>query len=386
VASPDDRPTISEDEAVNLRQAILDLGDRFGCDLLYNRSKSQILAELQREPYHILHFLGHGKAGALLLSGGNGEAEVLSDAQFAQLVHGRSHLRLVVLNACHSSQATSDYLFSGTGPALVQHRVAAVVAMQYTEVNVETAVTFSRAFYQAIANQKPVDVAVNDARNELSVGSNFENRDWNTPVLYTSTRSGRILDFVGEVEDQLQQLNVLARESEEIKSALVHLQGSLRDVHVRSDRLRDWLLLERNLRELQSVSDGFTSTIKKLVRYASMPGWVPRETDLDMLDLLWGQCIERIAELDSAVRRSGDLGPEMRAWHAALIVQRQQVDEKLPRLLDQEVLRAMGAEVPKFADTISAQLNESRQVIGRELQDLRDMALTLSSRFEPEVA
>ncbi|HZD11029.1 MAG TPA: hypothetical protein VE553_06780, partial [Candidatus Binatia bacterium] len=68
----------------------------------------------------------------------------------------------------------------------------------------------------------------------------------------------------------------------------------------------------------------------------------------------------------------------------SLLVQRQEIEKSLRGLVGSEALVGIGGQVPKFADTVSAQLNQTRMLIAHELQDLRDMALKLSSRFDPE--
>ena len=143
---------------------------------------------------HVLHFLGHGAKGSLLLEGATPDAfEAMSDRAFAQTVFGRP-IRLVVLSACSSADTAGGGAFSGVGPALIRTRIPAVVAMQYEFVQLSTAQAFNRRFYKEIGAGVPVDVAVNRARNAISAsGDLLAQRDWSTPVLFLGTRGGRLI-------------------------------------------------------------------------------------------------------------------------------------------------------------------------------------------------
>jgi CHAT domain len=201
--SPQGLPIVEPKEVENLEYAIKRLGDNIQSHLLPNPSVTQIQNALQQE-YHVLHFLGHGSGGKLFLTEDDGKTRLtIGDREFGQLFLGRRSMRLVVLNACNSAQADPAGLFTGIGPALVQKRVPAVVAMQYPFVQLDTASQFSERFYSALANGLPVDVAINEGRQFISAGPRLEDRDWSTPVLYMGTRSGRILDFLDDKGEEV---------------------------------------------------------------------------------------------------------------------------------------------------------------------------------------
>jgi hypothetical protein len=173
---------------------------------------------------------------------------------FAQLVLGRHSLRLVALSACNSAQAGPGGVFAGVGPALVQKRVPAVVAMQYPTVLQETAGKFATAFYEALALGRPVDVAVNQARNRLSLLS-LAARDWSTPVLYLGTRSFRVLDpdrkeaaEAGQAGQWLQE----AAGNPNARAALSQLGQRLHEVAARHHALEELLALSRLLARLRA--------------------------------------------------------------------------------------------------------------------------------------
>lgn len=203
--SPQGLPPIDPQEVEKLEAALQALGQSVHFHILANAPMAEVQSELQKE-YHVLHFLGHGTASKLAVTADDRQSKlIIGDAEFANLFAGRKSLRLVVLNACHSAQAGNQQLFSGIGPALVQKRIPAVVAMQYLTVQLDTASQFSRRLYGSLANGLPVDVAVNQARQFLAAGALLGGRDWSTPVLYLGTRDGRILNLLDNTTDETER-------------------------------------------------------------------------------------------------------------------------------------------------------------------------------------
>ena len=259
IERPRNLPEIPAKEKENLKAALQGLGNAVECTILENASVAQIQNELQKD-YHVLHFLGHGTAGKLALVAEDGHSgHFIDDQEFSQLFLGRRSLRLIVLNACHSSQPVEGGLFAGIGPALVQKRMPAVIAMQYPFVRVDTASRFSQAFYSALANGLPVDVAVNEARQQLSAGELLNGRDWSTPVLYMGTRNGRILDFMGQEADRVKQawqsVQAVTEQSAPASAALADLSKRFQEIEARHRELGLLLQLSNLLRELR---DDFT--------------------------------------------------------------------------------------------------------------------------------
>jgi len=84
-------------------------------------------------------------------------------------------------------------------PRLVQKGVPAVIAMQYS-IRDETAKLFADKFYRTLALGKPVDEAVQSARNLISIQIGPDRRDFATPVLYMRARDGVILDLAKEAD------------------------------------------------------------------------------------------------------------------------------------------------------------------------------------------
>lgn len=398
VASPADLPAITMDEVAKLQGSIEALGESVNLVTLSNKPRGEIREALLRTDFHVLHFLGHGKAGDLALTKADGGLDVVDDEAFAQNFQGRGSLRLVVLNACHSAQADADSLFGGMGPALVKKRIPAVVAMQYHTVLIETAAIFSKSFYRALSSGSPVDVAVNEARNAISSEPRrLATRDWSTPVLYLGTRDGRVLDLSKVAEKRqklgLKSLRTLASASEDAEAALAELIGQVRDADDRVNRLGEWLELEQDLNSLAQNSKAFSETAKKWMlkesRRAATPGGDPTEL-LELLEPPWGTCYEQLLKLRTAVGQlshiSGSTGAadgggavlDIKAWSDELGT----LGEQIRSIFQSSTTDTLDHDSQLFRDRVGEHLTEARNALRREVKGLSRLAVRLASRLE----
>jgi hypothetical protein len=153
---------------------------------------------MRRGPWHIFHFVGHGgfdpatEEGAIALSNDAGHMDLLRAYSLAELLDDHYPLRLVFLNSCEGARGSENDAFSSTAATLVRRGVPAVVAMQY-EITDRAAIEFSRDFYEALADNLPVDAAVTEARAAVSMDSMLE---WGTPVLYMHSPDGRVFELL----------------------------------------------------------------------------------------------------------------------------------------------------------------------------------------------
>jgi CHAT domain-containing protein len=152
-------------------------------------------ALLEKKP-DIIQFVGHGiykdDKGQIALMDDLGDSWLVDEQAFANLFQGHDdNLGLICLTSCESAQSTAPQSFRGIGPQLVERGVPAVVAMQY-EVKIKSAKVFLEDFYTSIAAHKPVDWAVQMARNAVSIEFNLDNREFATPVLYMRAEDGNI--------------------------------------------------------------------------------------------------------------------------------------------------------------------------------------------------
>lgn len=198
-ARPGDHDALdTADERRRLHAAVADLQRRGLVELSWVTSAtwSELQAAMRRGPWHVFHFIGHGgfdaaaAEGTLMLVGDAGRAYPLHGSSLAMLLRGHPSMRLVVLNACRTAQATALDPFSSVAGSLMRRGVPAVLAMQF-EITDRAAIECSRAFYGAIADRLPVDLAVTEARQaiRLSVPNTLE---WGTPVLYLRSADGNV--------------------------------------------------------------------------------------------------------------------------------------------------------------------------------------------------
>jgi tetratricopeptide (TPR) repeat protein len=154
---------------------------------------------LLAEPFHILHFMGHGTfdteraEGWVLFEGEDGRDQPFEGRQLADLLHDFASLRLVVLNACCTADAVGRHgpnPFAGVASALVMGGVPAVVAMN-GPIPDRAAVAFSRTFYQRLAAGDSVEAAVAEGRLAIQ-RAEPAGRAWATPVLFLRGPDGRL--------------------------------------------------------------------------------------------------------------------------------------------------------------------------------------------------
>ncbi|MEV0598416.1 CHAT domain-containing protein [Streptomyces sp. NPDC050315] len=202
-------------------------------DVVDSPTRTQLRAKILERPTHILHFIGHGRAGALALkkdekelraarallearrAKGGDLTEKVDEADWADSVSvcnllrsgldsppGSSDVRpcgrLIFLHACEGARpdATEDSLrsFSSIARDLADgERVAAVVAMQY-DIGIDDAERFAVHFYSQLRAGSWLDEAVSLARCELGAmpgrGRNtLDHRCFGTPVIYVRQES-----------------------------------------------------------------------------------------------------------------------------------------------------------------------------------------------------
>jgi tetratricopeptide (TPR) repeat protein len=160
-------------------------------------------AEERGEPFHVVHFDGHGVFDRRIGLGGlcfedprdvgrlaERRYQIIDAAQMAAVIRER-RIPLVFLNACQSAQAEEDPTAS-VAAKLLDEGVASVVAMSYT-VLVETARRFVTAFYQALVGGARVGQAMLTSQQALHSdpfrlqvfgGNDLHLQDWFVPVLF----------------------------------------------------------------------------------------------------------------------------------------------------------------------------------------------------------
>jgi len=82
-------------------------------------------------------------------------------------------------------------------PCLVRRGIPAVIAMQYS-IEDSTALLIADKFYRSSDLAKPVDEAVQETRNLISIQGGRDKSDFTTPVLYMRAKDGIILNLPGK--------------------------------------------------------------------------------------------------------------------------------------------------------------------------------------------
>ena len=147
-------------------------------------------------PWHLLHFIGHGRfergsaEGELALTTADGQAHWVLADRLVDLVRRAPALRLVVLNSCSGGTPGAGGIFSGAAAALVRGGVSAVAAMQY-EFSDPAAGAFARGFYTDLAHGRGVDEAVASGRTAV-IGLSGQTLEWVTPVVYLNGEDSRL--------------------------------------------------------------------------------------------------------------------------------------------------------------------------------------------------
>ncbi len=185
-----------ENEKRRVEEALKGLQDRGLVELCWLSAPTwrALQGEMRRGPWHVFHFVGHGgfdagaDEGLIYLADEDGKALSLRATELGRLLADHPPLRLAVLNSCEGARGSERDIFSSTASILVRRGLPAVVAMQY-EITDRAAVELSRSFYEALADNLPVDAAVAEARKAVSleVANTVE---WGTPVLYMRSPDG----------------------------------------------------------------------------------------------------------------------------------------------------------------------------------------------------
>jgi hypothetical protein len=128
--------------------------------------------------------------------------------------------------------------------------------MQYSAVLQKTAAEFNASFYAALDKSISVDVAVNSGRRAL-IAKYPGGRDWSTPVLYMTTRSGRVLEFVDNPVQAAVRAAELAKERAQREAGYREIIVALGEIAVR-------------LRQVESTLDALTSAERLQLRFNSL--------------------------------------------------------------------------------------------------------------------
>lgn len=156
-------------------------------------------ARRARQPYHVVHFDGHGQyypetgVGALCFENDARNTELVEGRHLGDLL-SRQQVPVVLLEACRGSQLSNKPIFGAVAPALLQSGVGSVIAFSHS-VHVAAATLLSERLYQGLVAGLSVGEALEEARAALHADrarwlvpgpdpDTVDLQDWIIPQLY----------------------------------------------------------------------------------------------------------------------------------------------------------------------------------------------------------
>src|SRR5574341_536179 len=166
-AAPSDLPKLDfESERNNLTQALVDEQAKgwVKIEFVEHARRQTVRDTLMEFRPHVFHFSGHGswrnEKASIAFEDAYGDTDPIASDDVAVLFGGLPDLRLIVLNACESAIDSTTQPLTGIAPKILQQAgVPAVVAMQAPILD-RAAIAFSRAFYNQLAQGRPIDEAM----------------------------------------------------------------------------------------------------------------------------------------------------------------------------------------------------------------------------------
>jgi hypothetical protein len=152
-------------------------------------TRTELTDQVSSTRPHVVHYIGHGRfdgqtgKGSVALSAAEGGTSWTDEDDLAEALRPDGWTpTIVVLHACEGGRNDYEYRHAGLAPSLVRQGVQCVVAMQYPVTN-ETAIWFSKALYEALANRQYLDEAVQTARRHIWEATN-DARLLGVPMIY----------------------------------------------------------------------------------------------------------------------------------------------------------------------------------------------------------
>jgi CHAT domain len=184
-----DRVVDAEKEITQLKDAFRRLCGLVVWEVLHQPSRDDVRRDYQRMRPHVFHFIGHGDVdgdrGRLMLYDADADAnrpwttsEILGDLAGHQP-------RVAILNACRTTDVTSQEGAWRVADAFVELGVPAIIAMQ-ADIQGSAAATFTGHLYRAISTAEPLDVAVANGRRGITDELTYDRRDFALPSLTVS--------------------------------------------------------------------------------------------------------------------------------------------------------------------------------------------------------
>lgn len=166
-------------------------------EVLLDATPALLHRTLETMDYDIVHFIGHGSydaesdLGYLFFESEDGRELTRVDSDVLRQIICRRGIRLLVLNACETGRGGIADFNRGVAPALVAGGVPAVIANQYSVLDV-SATAFARHFYWALGQGQTLGDAAREARVSVNYSISGEAIDWAVPVVFARNPAERI--------------------------------------------------------------------------------------------------------------------------------------------------------------------------------------------------
>jgi hypothetical protein len=206
-------------------------------EVLRGASMKKLQREL-RQPYHALHYVGHGEfaqdTGHLILEDDEGRARRVS-AQTLSYFFRDTSLRLLFLNACQTASPSMSSAPLGVAHAALAAGVPAVIAMQDV-IRDDMATLFAHEFYQTLAEGHTLEACVAEGRKAVLADLPPGSTDWAIPVLFSNAREGLLWKTPEAKEDAQAPVNDIEKvespsakptESKSISFGQVEVSGQM---------------------------------------------------------------------------------------------------------------------------------------------------------------
>jgi hypothetical protein len=230
-AEPNDLPDIDVENEINLiRTQLSGFGAAVELEIIPGTYAALSQAVMERGPWHIFHFSGHGDyhpgiGGVLAFELPNGSSDIYDAATVASLLTQQRSIRLVVLNACRGAKGLGRRGHNAVATAIIQQGVPCAITMQFS-VTDSAALPFAEQFYRALVTSGDVEQALLTARSAISraplpksqsvsiaqlgpIVQALRCMEWCTPVLHLDTSDGRLFaesSNPGTITDRLKTM------------------------------------------------------------------------------------------------------------------------------------------------------------------------------------
>ncbi len=200
VSTPKDlEPVAYEKVEEDLKEFAVQQKNRIELLPMIKHATPEEIDNLLAQRPHIFHFIGHGRlhneekieVGQIGLTKETGRVRWVDADYFSELLN-QHRPGVVMLQACEGGKLSASRAFVGVASRVVEQNIPVVVAMQY-EVTNSTASRFACHFYQRLAQDYPVDKAIQDGRRHITFGlAQYNTRDFATPVVFMRVPDGHL--------------------------------------------------------------------------------------------------------------------------------------------------------------------------------------------------